>query len=82
LIRKNINTKKPSDKLDYKKLKLFKIKQIKKSLNYKLALSKIINIFPVFYISLFEKAPPGAPPAPITEIQPVNPNQTSTALRY
>jgi len=26
LVRKNINIKKPSDKLDYKKLRLFKIK--------------------------------------------------------
>ena len=74
LVRKNINIKKLSDKFDYKKLELFKIKQVKKLLNYKLALLKIINIFLVFYISLFEKAPSGAPPAPIIEIQPVNPN--------
>jgi len=68
LVRKNINTKRPSDKFDYKKLKLFKIKQIKRLLNYKLALPKTINIFPVFHISLFEKALPEAPPASITEI--------------
>ena len=74
LVRKNINTKRPSDKLDHKKLGPFKIKQVKGPLNYELALPKTMNIFPVFHISLLEKAPPGAPPAPITEIQPVNPN--------
>ena len=68
LVRKNINTKRPSDKLDHKKLRPFKIKQVKRLLNYKLALPKTMNIFPVFHISLLEKAPPGAPPAPITEI--------------
>ena len=74
LVRKNINTKRPSNKLNYKKLGLFKIKQVKKSLNYELALLKTMNIFPVFHISFFEKALSGALPASITEIQPVNPN--------
>jgi len=74
LVRKNINIKRPSNKLNYKKLGLFKIKQIKRSLNYKLVLLKIINIFSIFYISLLEKVLSGAPPASITEIQSVNLN--------
>ena len=41
--------------MNYIKLKLFKIKQVKESLNYKLALLKIINIFLIFYIFLFKK---------------------------
>jgi len=74
LVRKNINTKRPSDKLDHKKLGPFKIKRVKGPLNYELALPKTMNIYPVFHISLLEKAPQGAPPAPLTEIQPLNPN--------
>ena len=40
--------------MNYKKFRLFKIKKIKESLNYKLILSKSINIYSVFHISLFE----------------------------
>jgi transposase InsO family protein len=74
LLRRNINTKRPSDKLDHKKLGPYKIKKRKGTNSFELALPKTMNIHPVFHISLLEKAPEGAPPAPITEIQPVNPN--------
>ena len=43
-----------SDKLNYKKFKLYKIKKIKKLINYKLDLFSNINIYSVFYISLFK----------------------------
>ena len=74
LLRKNIRTKRPSDKLDHKKLGPFEIKRVKGPLNYELALPKTMNIYPTFHISLLEPAPEGAPPAPKTEIDPVNPN--------
>jgi hypothetical protein len=74
LVRKNIQTKRPSDKLDHKKLGPYKIKRVRGHLNYELALPRNMNIHPVFHISLLEPAPPGAPPAPNTEIKPVNPN--------
>src|SRR5690348_7992640 len=74
LLRKNIATKRPSSKLDHKKLGPFKIAKVKGKTNYKLALPKTINIHPVFYILLLELVPPRAPKAPKTEIQPVNPN--------
>jgi hypothetical protein len=74
LIRRNIQTKQPSTKLDHKKLGLFKIKKITGLVNYKLVLLKTINIHPVFHISLLELVQPGALPAPITEIKLVNPN--------
>jgi hypothetical protein len=74
LIRRNIQTKQPSTKLDHKKLGLFKIKKITGPINYKLVLPKTINIYPVFYISLLELVLPGALLAPVTEIEPVNPN--------
>ena len=74
LLRKNIVTKRPSYKLDHKKLGLFKIIKVKGLVNFQLVLPKTINIYPVFYISLLELAPLRALPAPITEIQPINPN--------
>jgi hypothetical protein len=33
-----------------------------------------MNIHPVFHISLLELVLPGVLPAPVTEIEPVNPN--------
>jgi hypothetical protein len=74
LIRRNIQTKQPSTKLDHKKLGPFKIKRITGLVNYKLVLPRTINIHPVFHISLLELVLLGALPAPITEIDLVNPN--------
>jgi hypothetical protein len=74
LLRQNINTKRPSDKLDHKKLEPFRISEVVGPVNYRLELPKTINIHPVFHISLLEPAPPGAPNTPYTEIEPVNPN--------
>ena len=54
LLRRNIKTKRLSDKLDYKKLGPFRIIRIIKGVNYKLALPKTISIHLVFYISLLE----------------------------
>jgi Chromo (CHRromatin Organisation MOdifier) domain len=74
LIQQNIQTKQPSTKLDHKKLGLFKIKKIIGLVNYELVLPKTMNIHLVFYISLLELVLPGVLPAPITKIEPVNPN--------
>jgi hypothetical protein len=68
LLRKNIATKRPSDKLDHKKLGLFKIAKIKSLVNYRLKLPKTIKIHPVFYVSLLKPAPPGSLLAPKTEV--------------
>jgi hypothetical protein len=74
LIQRNIQTKRLSTKLDHKKLGLFKIKKVIGLVNYELVLPKTINIYPVFHISLLELVLPGVPPAPVIEIEPVNPN--------
>jgi hypothetical protein len=74
LIQRNIQTKQPSTKLDHKKLGLFKIKRIVGLVNYELVLPRTMNIYPVFYISLLEPILLGVLPAPVTEIEPVNPN--------
>jgi hypothetical protein len=57
LLRKNIATKRLSDKLDHKKLGLFEIAKIKSLVNYCLKLPKIIKIYLIFYVSLLELAP-------------------------
>ena len=54
LLRKNIKTKRLSDKLDYKKLELFKIKIIYKLVIFELNLPKSMKIYPVFHKSLLE----------------------------
>jgi hypothetical protein len=68
LLRKNIAIKRLSDKLDHKKLGLFKIAKIKSLVNYRLKLPKTIKIHPVFYVSLLEPAPLGSLLAPKTEV--------------
>ena len=55
LLRRNIKTKRPSEKLDYKKLGPFKISQKIGHLNYKLQLPNTMRIHPVFHVSLLEK---------------------------
>jgi hypothetical protein len=74
LIQRNIQIKQPSTKLDHKKLRLFKIKRIIGLINYELVLPKTMNIHPVFYISFLELVLLGALLAPVTEIEPINPN--------
>src|SRR5437868_4833140 len=58
LLRQNIKTKRPSSKLDHKKLGLFKIKWKTRLVNYKLDLLASMRIHLVFYILLLELAPP------------------------
>ena len=54
LVTKNITTKKPNKKLDYKYLGLYKItKKILKN-NYQLDLPPKVRIYLIFYISLFK----------------------------
>ena len=56
LIRKNIKIKYLSNKLDYIKLRLFKIKKKLGSIIFKLELLKEIKIYSIFYILLLEPA--------------------------
>jgi len=56
LLTRNIATRKPSKKLNYKKIRPFKIKKSIKGISFKLDLSKIIKIYPVFYASFFKPA--------------------------
>jgi hypothetical protein len=74
LIRRNIQTKRPSTKLDHKKLGLFKIKRITGLVNYELVLPKTMNIYLVFYIFLLELVLLGVLLVLVTEIELVNLN--------
>jgi transposase InsO family protein len=62
LVRKNIKTKRPSSKLDFKKLGPFRVEKVISDVNYKLELPDKSRIHPVFHVSLLEPAPPGAGP--------------------
>ena len=57
LLYKNIKTKKLSRKLNYIKIKLFKIFKVVSLVNYRLKLPKIIRIYPVFHVLLLKLAP-------------------------
>jgi hypothetical protein len=72
LLRKYIKTKRPSTKLDSKKLGPFKILEKIGSVNYRLQLPKESCLHPVFHISLLEPANGTTPVATNTELQPEN----------
>ena len=70
LIRKNLKTKRLSDKLDHKKLGLFKITEKISTSNYRLLLPKTMRIHPVFHISLLELVSKGVRFEGTVEIDP------------
>jgi hypothetical protein len=53
-LHRNINIKRSSNKLDYKKLRSFKISKVIRLVNYHFELLKIINIYSIFHILLLE----------------------------
>jgi hypothetical protein len=66
--------KKLSNKLNYKKLGLFKINKVVRLVNYYLELPKTINIYLIFHISLLELVLPRVSNIPYIEIELVNLN--------
>jgi hypothetical protein len=69
LLRKNIKTKQSSNKLDYKKLGLFKIDKKIGSINYKFKLPRIIEIYLIFHILFLKPVLLDIFTIPVTEIQ-------------
>ncbi len=57
LLRKGMNTTRPSDKLDYKKLGPFRVLRRISTSNYELDLPKAMRTHLFFHISLLELAP-------------------------
>jgi hypothetical protein len=70
LLRRNIKITRLSDKLDYKKLNLFKIVRNIKNVSFELQFPLIMRIYPVFHISLLESADPNIPQSPAPKIYP------------
>jgi hypothetical protein len=68
LNRKNIKTKRPNGKLDFKKLGPFRVNKVISDVNYQLELPDNSRIHPVFHVSLLEPAPAGAQPETDQEI--------------
>jgi len=56
LLKKNIKTQRPSNKLNFKKIGPFEIEEQIGKVNYKLRLPENIQIHSVFYVSLLEPA--------------------------
>ncbi len=56
LLQRNIKTTRLLDKLNQKKIRLFKITKVIEKVNYRIKLLKYIYINPVFYILLLELA--------------------------
>jgi ribosomal protein L11 len=54
LLIKNLKIKRPSQKLNHKKVGLFRIKRVKGLVNFELDLPKGTRIHLVFYISLLK----------------------------
>jgi hypothetical protein len=70
VLRRNIKTTRPSDKLDHKKIGPFKIKRNIRDISYELHLPSTMRIHPVFHVSLLEPADPDTPTGPAPEIHP------------
>jgi hypothetical protein len=68
LLRRNIKITRPSDKLDLKKIGLFKVKRNIRDISFELKLSLTIRIYPVFHISLLEPAHPDIPERPVFKL--------------
>jgi len=56
LLKRNIKTKRSSNKLNHTKLESYKILEIKESINYKLDLSTSMRIHSIFHICLLKSA--------------------------
>jgi hypothetical protein len=61
LLRRNVKIIRLSDKLDSKKISLFRIKRNIRDINFEFKLPLIIRIYPIFHISLLEPVYPDIP---------------------
>jgi hypothetical protein len=70
LLRRNIKIIRPSDKLNSKKIGLFKIKRNIRDISFELKFLPIMKIYPIFHISLLEPAHSNISKGPAPELDP------------
>jgi hypothetical protein len=70
LLRRNIEIIRLNNKLDLKKIGLFKIKRNIRDISFELKLSLTIKIHPIFHFLLLEPAYPDIPKDPVSELDP------------
>jgi hypothetical protein len=70
LLRRNIKITRPSDKLDSKKIGLFKIERNIRNISFEFKLPPTIKIYPIFYFSLLEFAHPDTSKNLVPELDP------------
>jgi hypothetical protein len=70
LLRRNIKIIRPSDKLDSKKIGLFKIKRNIRDINFELKFPLIIKIHFIFYISLLKPVHPDISEGLVSKLDP------------
>jgi hypothetical protein len=70
LLRRNIKTIKPSDKLDSKKIGLFKVKRNIRNISFEFKFLPTIRIYPIFYLLLLEPAYPDIPEGLAPKLDP------------
>jgi hypothetical protein len=70
LLRRNIKIIRLSDKLDLKKIGLFKVKRNIRDINFEFKLLPIIRIYSIFHFLLLELAYPDIPKGLVLELDP------------
>jgi hypothetical protein len=70
LLRRNIKIIRPSDKLDLKKIGLFKIKRNIRDISFELKFLSIIRIYLIFYLSLLKPVYPDISKSPVPKLNP------------
>jgi hypothetical protein len=68
LLRRNIKTTRPNDKLNLKKIGLFKVKRNIRDINFEFKFPPTIRIYPIFHISLLKPAYPDIPEGPAPKL--------------
>jgi hypothetical protein len=70
LLRQNVKTIRPSDKLDSKKISPFRVKRNIRNISFEFKLSLSMRIHSVFYFLLLKSVYPDTPKGPVSELDP------------
>jgi hypothetical protein len=70
LLRRNIKTTRLSDKLDLKKIGLFKVKRNIRNISFEFKLPLTMRIYPIFHFLLLEPAHPDISKSLVPKLDP------------